>query len=218
MKEDIKILQKWKYENGFHLTSDKSRLQKIITHYEIFKKIIKVDGDILEFGVFKGNSLIRFATFRDMYSLNKKIHGFDIFGKFPIQKNNEDNKFIDKFEKESGEGISLENLKYFLKKKKINNISLYKGNIAKTLDNFLKENKKIKISFLHIDVDVYEPTKIILDKLYDRVEKKGIILFDDYSIIEGETRAVDEFFLNKKIKKNFKLIPNTKNPYFHVKN
>ena len=87
MKEKILMKKKWEYENGFHLTSDKSRMQKIITHHNIFKKTLKVEGDILEFGVFKGNSLIRFATFRDMYNLNKTIIGFDAFGKFPIQKN-----------------------------------------------------------------------------------------------------------------------------------
>ena len=217
MKEKIKISNKWLYENGFHLTSDKSRLEKIITHYNIFKKISKVDGDIFEFGVFKGNSIIRFATFRDMLGLKKKIYGFDIFGKFPFQKNNEDNNFIHKFEKISGEGISLDNLNYFIKNKNIQNINLYKGNILNTLNKFVSKNKSIKISFLHIDVDVYEPTMFILEKLFDKVQKNGVILFDDYSIIQGETRAVDDFFSKRKIKKNFKTIPSTKYPYFYIK-
>ena len=217
MKEKIKISNKWLYENGFHLTSDKSRLEKIITHYNIFKKISKVDGDIFEFGVFKGNSIIRFATFRDMLGLKKKIYGFDIFGKFPFQKNNEDNNFIRKFEKASGEGISLNNLNYFIKNKNIQNINLYKGNILDTLNKFVSKNKSIKISFLHIDVHVYEPTMFILEKLFNKVQKNGVILFDDYSVIEGETRAVDDFFSKEKIKKNFKTIPSTNYPYFYIK-
>ena len=200
MKEKIIFKKKWDYENGFYLTSDKSRLQKIITHYEIFKKTRKVRGDIIEFGVFKGNSLIRFATYRDIFKSNKKIIGFDAFGRFPIQNNKNDNKFIKKFEKESGIGISLNNLKSFLNKKKLKNILLYKGNIETTIEEFLKENKLLKISFLHIDVDVYQPTKIILEKLFDKVSRNGIILFDDYSVIEGETKAVDEFLKKKKYK------------------
>lgn len=217
MIENFKISKKWSYENGFHLTSDKSRIEKIITHYNIFKKITQTPGDIFEFGVFKGNSLIRFATFRDMLNLNKKVYGFDIFGKFPKQKNLEDNKFIKKFEKSSGEGISVNKLKKFLFHKSLHNIELYKGDILSTLNKFLKLNKKIKISLLHIDVDVYEPTKFILENLYDKIEKNGIIIFDDYSIIRGETDAVDEFFRTRNIEKKLKKIKNTNGPYFHIK-
>ena len=88
----MKKLDKWDYENLFYQTSDKSRLRKIIDHYEIYKKVSNVKGDIFEFGVFKGVSLIRFLTFRDI--INKKttkhVYGFDAFGKFPHPKN--DNK------------------------------------------------------------------------------------------------------------------------------
>ena len=62
----------WEIENKFYLNSDPSRLKKIICHYEIFKKTANISGSIVECGVFKGNSLIRFITFRDMLSNNKK--------------------------------------------------------------------------------------------------------------------------------------------------
>ena len=208
---------KWIYENGFHLTSNKSRLEKIITHYNIFKKTTKIHGDIFEFGVFKGNSLIRLATFRDMLNLNKKIYGFDVFGKFPRQKDLHDNNFIKKFEEISGDGISLVELKKFLKIKKITNFELCKGDILKSLRKFLLKNKQINISLLHIDVDVYAPTKIILENLYDKVSKNGIIIFDDYSIIKGETDAINDFFESRKIKKNFKKIKFSNGPFFHIK-
>ena len=55
----------WIHENFFYQICHTSRLNKIIDHYEIFKKIKNVKGDIYEFGVFKGASLIRFLTFRD---------------------------------------------------------------------------------------------------------------------------------------------------------
>ena len=129
-----------------------------------------------------------------------------------------DNEFINAFEKESGIGIKLNDLKYYLNKKKIKNFSLYKGDIQNTIDLYLNEHKSSKISLLHIDVDVYYPTKIILDKLFDKISKNGIILFDDYSIIDGETRAVNEFLENRKIKKKLKKIPFTKSPFFMVKN
>ena len=51
------------YENNFYLKSDISRLSKLISHYEIYKNTQSVKGDIFEFGVFKGASLIRFLSF-----------------------------------------------------------------------------------------------------------------------------------------------------------
>ena len=73
------------YENGFILTSPVYRLGNIISHYEIYKKIVNLPGDVVELGVFKGNSLIQFATFRELLENenSRKIIGFDIFDKFP---------------------------------------------------------------------------------------------------------------------------------------
>ena len=72
-----------------------------------------------------------------------------------------------------------------------------KGDILVTLDAYLEKNPHLKISLLHIDVDLYEPTKVVLEKLYDRVTKGGIIIFDDYGAFAGTNKAVDDFFKNK---------------------
>ena len=77
----------WNIENLFYLQSGLSRIFKIICHYEIFKITEKVKGDSLECGVFKGNSLVRFMTFRDLLKIkNKKIFIFNFFGNFKIKQ------------------------------------------------------------------------------------------------------------------------------------
>ena len=48
----------------FHLKSDVSRYGKLLSHYEIYKQILSIPGDIIECGVFKGVSLLQFASFR----------------------------------------------------------------------------------------------------------------------------------------------------------
>jgi hypothetical protein len=50
---------------------------------------------------------------------------------------------------------------------------------------------------LHIDVDLYEPTKYILERLYSIVTKGGIIVLDDYGAFAGTNKAVDDFFDNQ---------------------
>ena len=210
----FKLKDIWDVENTFYLKSDISRLSKTICHYEIFKKTTSIPGSIVECGVFKGVSLIRFISFRNLIIRNskKKVYGFDAFGKFPKQKINRDNKFARYHDKKAGIGISHIILKKFISKKKLKNFQLFKGDVKKTLPNFLKRNPKLKISFLHIDLDVYEPTKFVLETLFSRVSVGGVILIDDYGLIKGATNATN-FFL----KKNKKLKLQTLNFYKKLK-
>lgn len=197
------IAEAFFYENGFYLTSHVKRVQKLIAHYELYKTIINIPGDILEFGVFKGASLLRFAQFRDILetSYSRKIVGFDAFGEFPLPLDNTaDQHFIEKFTEEAGCGIPVDDLQFFIDNKGIANIDLVKGNILATLPSYLEKHPQLRISLLHIDVDVYEPTRFILDRLYDRVVSGGIIIFDDYATVAGETDAVDQFLVNKNLR------------------
>ena len=65
----------WDYENGFYWFSPYNRIAKQIAHWELYKKILEVPGDIIEVGVFKGASLTRWGTFREISenSLSRKI-------------------------------------------------------------------------------------------------------------------------------------------------
>lgn len=86
--------KKWEYENGFYMTSSPQRIAKLLAHWELYKKASEVPGEIVECGVFKGVSLVRFATFRRIESLHfgKKIIGFDTFGDFPETDYDNDKK------------------------------------------------------------------------------------------------------------------------------
>lgn len=198
----VDVSKKWDYENGFYLTCETSRIGKLLNHLEIYNKILELPGDILEFGVYKGASLVRLLSFRNLLENenSRKVFGFDIFGKFPETFEVEsDKKFIERFENAGGFGISKNELELHLDNKGFKNFELIEGDIIKTIDEFLENNPARKISLLHIDVDVYEPTKIILEKLWSRVVKGGVLMLDDYGTVEGETKAVDEFFANQNI-------------------
>ena len=65
----------------------------------------------------------------------------------------------------------------------------------------MRKSPEIKISLLHLDMDIYKPTKFVLSKIYDRIVRGGVILIDDYTAVPGSTRAIDEFLKkNKKLK------------------
>jgi hypothetical protein len=186
----------WDYENGFYLTSNVTRLAKMLAHYELYKTIIGLPGHFVECGVYKGASFLRFATFREILESphSRKMIGFDAFGRFPEDNEDAHNKsFIRRFSAAGGDGIGRESLVEVLAYKGFCNYELIEGDICGTVPQYVLDHPELKVALLHVDVDVYQPTKVILGQLFSRVVKGGLVVFDDYGTVAGETRAIDEF-------------------------
>ena len=87
--------------------------------------------------------------------------------------------------------------------------------INKTVPEYLKSHPKLKISLLNLDTDIYEPAVTILDTLYPRIVKGGILILDDYKVFPGETKAVNEYFKGKKFK--IEKFPFSSTPHYIIK-
>lgn len=207
MKDKIRDLNRssaWDYENGFYWFSPKTRLNKMLAHYELYKTITSIPGHIFELGVYKGASLVRFCTFRDALEndYSRKIVGFDAFGEFPIDnlQVQDDLAFIERFEEAGGHGLDEKEVEDVLSAKGFENFKLIKGNVFDTLPKYLSDNPETRIALLHLDMDVKEPTDFALDLLYERMVPGGIIVFDDFNAVAGETISVDEFLDKHRLK------------------
>ena len=212
--------KKWDYENGFFLTSEPSRMSKIIAHYELYKKIVDLPGDVVEAGTYKGASFIRFASYREMLESqeSRKLISFDMFGNFPEEKSQVmDKEFIEKFQSEGGGGISCEELQTVMERKGYCNFELIQGNVLETIPEYVEKKPQLRICLLHIDVDVYDATLCCLSNLYDRVVSGGLIVFDDYNVVHGETTAVDDFVSKNKIKSPLRKFPFYRRPSYMIK-
>lgn len=77
-----------KIEN-FSIHSE-SRLRHLFNH--IRQNVGKQPGDIFEFGVYRGNSLISLALLLKSLNSDKKVYGFDSFSGFPNYHENDDLK------------------------------------------------------------------------------------------------------------------------------
>jgi Macrocin-O-methyltransferase (TylF) len=183
-------------ENLFYLRSQPSRIAKLLAHYELYGAIGDLPGAVVELGVYKGASLVRFATFRGLLENadSRPIIGFDAFGAFPRSAvtGEPDLAFIDKFEAAGGEGIAKPMLEEVLADKGFANVELVEGDIFDTLPAFLGDRPALKVALLHLDLDVYEPTAFALEQLLPRMVRGGLVAFDDYGLVEGATRAADE--------------------------
>lgn len=181
-------LRKW-FLSDSHVT----RLAKCLAHFELYKSIVNLAGCVVECGVYKGASLIRFCTFRNIleYPYSRKIIGYDAFGRFPESSEGSDREFVRKFEAAGGRGISIDELREVFSEKSFENYELIQGDIVMSVPKYVAEHPEFKIALLHIDVDVYNPTVVILGYFYERVVKGGLIVFDDYGTVAGKTRAID---------------------------
>jgi hypothetical protein len=133
----------------------------------------------LEFGVASGSTINYISRFT-----NEKVYGFDSFEGLPEY-------WRDGFDK--GTFNMNGNLP------QVNsNVELIKGWFNVTLYDFIK-NKGEKISFIHIDVDLYSSTKYIFDILINYIDKDCIIVFDElvnypgFDGDKGELKAFYEF-------------------------
>lgn len=193
----------FEYENNFYLSCDITRISKILAHYELYKMIMEVPGAIVECGVLKGASFARFAMFREIFGspFSKKVIGFDTFDTFPETQFEPDKVSRDRQINAAGtDSISVEQLYEVMQHKGIKkNIELVEGDITKTVPDYIKKHPELKISLLNLDTDIYEPAVTILENLYPRITRGGILILDDYETFPGEAKAVDDFFKDKKI-------------------
>lgn len=169
-----------------------------------------IQGDFVECGVWRGGNLILLNQLSQKKNTKRIIYGFDTFqGMTPPTdvdvdyKGKSSKQLLDASVKtDNVQNVwaycSLENVKNNIQKfSNSDKINLVKGPVEQTLLN--ESNLPKEISILRLDTDWYESTKIELEVLYPRLVKGGILIIDDYGHFKGCQKAVDEYFLNKKV-------------------
>jgi hypothetical protein len=156
-----------------------------------------VEGDIVECGVASGASLFAQAVFLEHKQPRRTIYGFDSFEGLPEITAEDDpdvypeGKFKGKFAN-SMESVIARLVSSGIPEEFIDrHVHLVKGWFAETLPGFDQP-----IGLLHIDVDLYQSYLDVLENLYPRVSRGGIVAFDEYHdpLWGGATKAIHEFF------------------------
>ncbi len=195
---------------NFPVFARRVTLKRFMAYYDLYKKTVDLPGDIVELGVFRGNSLLMFGNFLEAHEIGnrtKKVWGFDNFKGF-TELASEDGGEAPHLQKVDGgfspecyldelkDAINIYDQDRFIPFKK--RIELVEGDVAQTVPEFVEKNPGLRISILHLDIDLYKPTLLALEHFFPLVVKGGIVIFDEYAIMEwsGESRAVDEYFKN----------------------
>jgi len=199
---------------GMYMKS--SALAKILFLNEVYQEIVKIPGDIVEFGTWWGQNLIVFENLRAIYepfNKNRHITGFDTFSGYEgFSEQDSKNKMIKPGNFAVGKNykIYLEKLLNFHEKNNIlANIKKHKiiqGNVINTVPKFFESNQGIIIALAYFDVALYEPTKICLETIIPHLIPGSVIMLDELNepASPGETIAVKEVLrdIKYKIKKS----------------
>lgn len=186
------------------LFMNRQSLTRVLYFYELYKKIINVPGVIMEFGVFYGRDLSVLQGLRGMlepYHYLRKIIGFDTFEGLTelVEKDGKMGAKGDFKLPEDYETYLSVVLQYHENKSPLSHIKrtkIIKGDVSETLPKYLKDHPETIIAFAYLDVDIYEPTKKILELIKPYLIKGSVVAFDElnFDTFPGETRAFDEVF------------------------
>ncbi|MDX2095223.1 MAG: TylF/MycF/NovP-related O-methyltransferase [Alphaproteobacteria bacterium] len=179
---------------------------RLLVHYELFKLTMDLPGHYVDFGVYYGKSFFSWHKFVEVLTptaTHKKIIGFDTFTGFSelTAKDGDSNPAIQK--KQGGLSAKgfLEELNALVKLHNEDGVlpstrgSLVQGDVTETLPQWLTSNPEARFCLINIDVDIYEPTRAILQHCWDRLVVGGVLILDEYATTQwpGETNAWDEF-------------------------
>ncbi len=153
-----------------------------------------VQGDYIEFGIFKGKSLYHSVKVAQKLKLYNDITfwGLDSFQGFPVE--NHDFYISENFKTSKK---TVEN--FFLKYK---NIKIIEGFFNQSLSTEQLQNIQ-NISFAFVDCDIYESSEEVFQYLNKRISKGGFIMIDDFTSIDKNGNYIAKSFFDNFSNRDF---------------
>ena len=149
------------------------------------KYALNIPGDFVECGVFQGFSSIVMAECLDFSKIDKQWYLYDTFEGIPADQDTSNASKKGYQQKDLFESVTKRFQAY-------PNIEVIQGRVPEILE----EKSPKTIAFMHIDMNSEVAEVAALEKLFQRVSPRGVIMFDDYGwrAYIKQKLAEDEFF------------------------
>jgi len=179
-------------------------ISRFLARCDIFRQIIEVPGVIIDAGVFHGSSLFGWAklsTILEPTNHTRRIVGFDTFGGFPAPANQDGSSVSAEMKQGGYTGSTRAEIEASAAAFDINRplghipkVELVEGDLCQTAPEYLARNPHLVVALLHLDLDLYAPTRAALDTFLPRMPKGAIVVFDELNspFFPGETLAALE--------------------------
>lgn len=189
---------------GLYMT--RSSFGRMQFMYQLYQRILNVQGVILEFGTWWGQNLAMFTTFRSLhepYNLSRRIVGFDTFEGFPSVAAQDGGAAVmsegafalpEDYQARLGELLTAHEA--LAPRGNVRRFELVRGNVEETLPRYLEEHPETIIALAYFDLDLYQPTRKCLELIEPYLTKGSVLGFDELCFQEfpGETLALREVF------------------------
>jgi O-methyltransferase len=167
--------------------------QSLYTLTHFLSECLRLEGDVIECGVWRGGSARLLHDLLQEKAPHKKLYLFDSFEGMAAVDDVRDRHAVGDFQ-----DTSLEHAQAFVTAdaRPGTEIAVFrKGWVPATFAGL----EHLSICFAHIDLDLYQSISDALAFVYPRLASRGVIVFDDYGFAScpGARKAVDEFFADK---------------------
>jgi O-methyltransferase len=169
----------------------------------------KIEGDVVEFGCFVGESSKYFRMMLDTKLSSKQLYVYDSFEGLPE---------LGEYEKNTGWRAGTLKTTEDILKQNFNQNGLLPPNITKGWFCDVPENKiPDKISFAFLDGDFYQSIYDSFSKIYSRLSIGSVVVFHDYERpdLPGVKAAVEDILQDRPNKILFKIFDQL-GVYIHV--
>lgn len=133
---------------------------------------------------------------------NCRVIGFDTFSSFADSLLDYVRNTAEKFVEDTAfSGISADQLlKIACNQGGFANADLVAGDVLESVPSYSRDKPGFRIASLHLDLDTYHGTKVVLDHFFDHLSPGGLTVLDEYGKRGwGESDAVDEFLNGKNL-------------------
>ncbi len=160
---------------------NRRRMDRAWNLKEFARATRSIEGDTAECGVFHG--LTSYFICREIQGTGKTHHGFDSFEGLPAP-GPDDAGYWAEGDLTASEQVARANLAPF------DFVEIHRGWIPEHFGRVADRT----FALVHIDVDLYEPTRDSLEFFLQRMSPGGMVVLDDYGFTTcpGATKAADE--------------------------
>ena len=151
---------------------------------------LKLEGDLIECGVYRGFCSSVACNYTNFHNINKKLFLFDTWDGIPVDQIDVGRKNIENYKMPENFLKVEERFKYFP------NVEIIKGRVPEVFKNIRVPSK---ISFLHLDMNSSIAEIGALEVLFEKMVPGSICLLDDFgmAVAFNQMKAELDWFTNK---------------------
>jgi hypothetical protein len=149
--------------------------------------------NIIEFGCYKGGSVLFFAVLLKRLYPGAVVYGLDTFGGMPAG-----DRAVDLHGAGDFADTDIESVRAEARRLKLDNLILVKGLVGDTFPAQIPGD--LSFGLAHIDLDLYEPIKYVQDAVWGRMAPGGYVVYDDATAPTciGASQAVEELIAERR--------------------